>query len=269
MQQKTIKKPVTIEGIGLHSGKFQKVEIFPAEADNGIIINGSRLNIEAVNAEPGCTVFENIMTIEHLLSALSGIFIDNVNIKCYGCEIPILDGSSLPIVKLIEPANLNKSKKIIKVLKKVCFMDENGTTELLPSKKIIFNIEINYPDTPAIGYMKKIFELEEENYCKYIAPARSFARIKDIEYLHKINKALGASFETGILVDGDKIVNIEGLRMPDEFICHKILDAIGDLSTAGKTILAEYRSVKGGHYHNNRLLKILFSTSDNYEICTI
>ena len=264
--QRSIKKPITIKGIGLHTGQPQKIEVFPAEADSGITFNDMRLSIKSVQAESGFTQMGNIMTIEHLLSAFAGLFIDNVAIYTTGTEVPILDGSALPIVKLLHPVDLDTKRRFVRVLKAVWFEDADAKVGLLPSEKQIFDVEINYIDTPAIGFMQKRFELTEKAYRDHIAPARSFARIRDIEFLHAHGKAIGASLNTGIAVKGDKILNPEGLRNSREFVLHKILDAIGDMATAGNTLLAEYKSIKGGHYHNNMLLKSLFSNLDNYQI---
>ena len=266
MFQKTIKNQIIIKGIGLHTGIKQEVKMFPAEADNGITFNGIRLSIESVHAESGFTQIGKIMTIEHLLSAFAGLSIDNVIVNTKDNEVPILDGSALPIVKLLHPIELIKKKRLIRVIKSVWFEDTTAKVGLLPSEKQIFDIEIDYSDTPAIGFMKERYELTEKTYREYIAPARSFARTSDIEFLHTQKKAIGASLDTGIAVKNDKILNPEGLRDPYEFIRHKILDAIGDMTTAGNTLLAEYRSIKGGHYHNNMLLKSLFKNPKNYQI---
>ena len=266
MFQRTIEKPITIKGMGLHTGQLQKIKVFPAKADIGISFNGIRVSIESIQAESGFTQIGRIITIEHLLSSFAGLFIDNVAIHTMDTEVPILDGSALPIVKLLHPVELNVKRHFICVQKPIWFEDANAKVGLLPSEKQIFDIEIDYHDTPAIGYMHERFELTEKAYREHIAPARSFARISDIEFLQAHGKAIGASFNTGIAVKGDKILNPEGLRDPCEFIRHKILDAIGDMTTAGNTLLAEYRSIKGGHYHNNMLLKLLFSNLDNYQI---
>jgi len=264
--QKTIKEQIIIKGIGLHTGRLQEVKVFPAKADSGIVFNGIRLSIESVQAESGFTKMGRVMTVEHLLSALTGLFIDNVAISTEDTEVPILDGSALPIIKLLQPLELNAKRHFVRVLKPIWFEDASAKVGLLPSEKQIYDVEIDYSDTPAIGFMRERFELAEKTYCEHIAPARSFARMSDLEYFHTHGKAIGASLDTGIAVENDKILNPEGLRSPHEFVRHKILDAIGDMATAGHTLLAEYRSIKGGHYHNNMLLKSLFSNSDNYQL---
>jgi len=264
--QRTIKKPITIKGIGLHTGLPQEIKVLPVKANSGISFNGKRLSIESVQAESGFTKMGAILTIEHLLSALTGLLIDNAAIYTKGTEIPILDGSALTFVKLLDPIELNVERHFIRVLRPVWFEDEFARVGLLPSEKQIYDVEINYSDTPAIGIMKERFELTEKAYRDHIAPARSFARMSDLEFLQAHGKALGASLDTGLAVVGDKILNPEGLRNPSEFVRHKILDAIGDMTTAGNTLLAEYRSIKGGHYHNNMLLKLLFLNPDNYQV---
>jgi len=241
MFQRTIEKPAAIEGIGLHSGQTQKVELLPAKANAGIIFNDERLSIESVCAVSGFTRTRKLMTIEHLLSALWGLFIDNVDICSKDDEVPILDGSSLPIINLLCPLELDTPRRYIRVLKPVWFEDDSASVRLLPSEQRIFDVEIDYPDTPAIGNQHERLELTEETYRVRIAPARSFARMSDVEFFRTHGKALGASLDTGIGVDGDKILNPENLRDPHEFVLHKISDAIGDMATAGIPLLAEYR----------------------------
>lgn len=266
MQQRTIESRIEIAGIGVHSGRQQKVEVRPAAADAGLVFNGERVSVEHVRAEMGFTQMGGVKTIEHLLSALAGLDIDNAEIESHAEEVPVLDGSAAPIVDLIRVRELDKPRRFLRVRRPVAFEDESARVELLPSAERVFDVKIDYSGTPAIGVQHERIVLDEAVYRARIAPARSFARMSDVEFLRAHGKALGASLETGIAVEGAKILNPEGLRDPHEFVLHKIMDAIGDMATAGVPILGEYKSFKGGHYHSNMLLKALFADEENYEI---
>lgn len=279
--QRTIKKEVVIKSIGQHSGKIVGVKIYPADVDNGIVFidNTSgkpvrlKLQIDNISAESGCTNIGNIHTIEHMLSAIFGMGIDNLNIEAFGIETPIVDGSAIGFVKQFERVGIveqNAKRKYLKVVKPVEFYDEKSDTkvQLLPNEKfngLLCDVKIVF-DTKAIGIQTARVVITPENYRKEIALARTFARLKDIEFWHSKGFALGASLKTGIGVDDKRVLNKEGLRFKNEFARHKILDAVGDLSTCGYPVIAEYHSFKGGHMHNNALLKKLMSDKSNYEI---
>ena len=265
-KQRTLSARVILETIGQHSGKPCRVEISPAPVDAGIVVNSTPLRLENVRAEAGFTSIGSLLTVEHMLSALHGLGITNAIIKSESAETPIMDGSSVPLVKMIKPLEQNAPRKVLYVLRPIEFEDKSARVRLLPSDKPEYSVEIDYPDTPAIGRDKLEFILTPETYVKEIAPARTFARMKDVEFLHSHGKALGASLATGIGVEDGKILNPEGLRMVQEFVRHKILDAIGDMFTTGLPLIGRYESVRGGHFQNHELLLKLMADSANYKI---
>lgn len=264
--QRTLREPITLEAIGQHSGKPCRLGIKPAPVDTGIVVNGLPLKLENVRATAGFTSMGNLLTVEHMLSCLHGLGITNAIIESGSMETPIMDGSSLPLAQLIKSVGQDAPRKVLYVKKPVEFEDKSARVRLLPSDGPVYSVEIDYSDTPAIGREKMEFALTPEAYMKEIAPARTFARMKDVEFLHSQGKALGASLATGIGVEGDRILNPEGLRLKDEFVRHKILDAIGDMFTTGFPLVGRYESEKGGHFHNHELLLKLMASPDNYEI---
>ena len=277
--QHTLNKSFYIKSIGQHSGKIVKICIKPAETDTGIKFVDMEnkkiieLNIENINANSGCSNIRNIHTIEHVLSAISGMGIDNAIIESWGGEIPICDGSAKVFAKKIKSIGIkeqNKKRRYLKILKSITVNDEqNGiVVSLDPIQN--FNgldceVKIIY-DTPAIGVQSFKTKITLNHYYNLIAPARSFARIKDILFWHSQGFALGASLKTGIGVDDKHILNKEGLRFKNEFSKHKILDAVGDLRTCGYPIIGSYKSIKGGHQQNNLLIKKLLSDRSNFEL---
>ncbi|MDR1476981.1 MAG: UDP-3-O-acyl-N-acetylglucosamine deacetylase [Rickettsiales bacterium] len=280
--QKTLASEVRIEGIGQHRGTENSLLVRPAPANCGIVFSiGGRefpLSVENVYGEAGYTTIgdpkgENLKTVEHLLSAIHALGLDNLLVETASEEVPILDGSALPFVKLLEKAGFspqNASKKAIRILKKIEFKDDKAEVSLEPAKTgLHLDITIDYPDIKPIGRQEISFVLTPENYKRLAAPARSFARLSDVEYLHSRGLALGASMATGIAVDEERVLNHEGLRLENEFVAHKVLDAVGDLFVAGKTLVGRYKSVRGGHYHNNMLMRALLSDPANYEVVEI
>ncbi|MBP3616262.1 MAG: UDP-3-O-[3-hydroxymyristoyl] N-acetylglucosamine deacetylase [Alphaproteobacteria bacterium] len=279
--QKTIKNKIVFTGIGQHKGTLNTIELFPADIDTGIVfeIKGQKyqLNLNNVFGETGYTCIGekdgvNVKTIEHLVSSLHGLGIDNLVIKTESEEIPIQDGSALPLLKEIEEKAgfliQNAPKKAIKILKKVEYSDEKGSVSIEPSDKglLTLDVTIDYSGIKPIGIEQEIIDLTEENYKSKICMARTFARMSDVEYLHSKGLCLGATLKSGIAVDEEKIINPEGLREPNEFVFHKILDAIGDLYVMGHSIIGFYKNSRGGHFHNNQLVRKVMSDESNYEI---
>ena len=279
--QNTIKNEITISGIGQHKGTINTLTLFPAYENTGIVfdLNGElfKLNVETVVGTGGFTFIgkengNNLKTIEHLMSAVCGLGIDNLIIKTTDPEVPIMDGSSIEFVKLLndkaEIVTQSAKRKYLKIIKTVEYSDDNATVLLLPASdnNLTLDVEINYENIEAIGIHREIVTLTPENYVNKIAAARTFARLSDVEYLHSKGLCLGASLETGIAVDTEKIINPEGLRFEHEFVFHKILDAIGDLFVAGHRIIGTYKSVRGGHTQNNMLVKKLLNDKSNYEL---
>tara|TARA_B100001063_G_scaffold240365_1_gene265242 strand:- start:390 stop:1295 length:906 start_codon:yes stop_codon:yes gene_type:complete len=279
MKQRTLAKEVEIVGIGLHKGVPVKMKLEPLEADAGIIFyrvdTGITipLTIENVVDTKMATVIGKdgvvISTIEHLLSALYAYGIDNLRVVIDNDEVPVLDGSSAGYCMLIEEAGikeLNKSKKAIKVKKEVEVTTEDGKrVTLKPSNRIIYDFEISF-DHPSIGKQNFHFDYSIGEYKENISRARTFGFLHEVQYLRSIGLAQGGSMENAIVLDQSKVLNPEGLRFDDEFVRHKILDAIGDMALLGYTMIGEYDAVAGSHHLNHLLTKELYKDASNYEI---
>ena len=280
LKQQTLSQPILINGIGLHSGVNVQMKLLPAEANFGIKFFRTDLDknniIEALwsnvsNTNLSTTISNrfgsSISTIEHLMSALSGLHIDNLKIEIDGPEVPIMDGSSKDFVNLIESFPLRKleeKRKIIKVKKNIKVINEKSSVELRPNKNFSIDFEIDFP-SKLISRQSCHLQLVNGNYKSDISFARTFGFEKDVETLRSNGLALGGSLENAVVVGNEKILNKEGLRYKDEFVRHKILDSIGDLYLAGAPIQGYFFGNKSGHYLNNLLLKSLFSDQNNYE----
>ena len=280
INQQTISKPVTINGIGLHSGFKVSMKLIPAEADFGIkfirkdlsednIIDALWTNVSNTNLS---TTISNqngasVSTIEHLMSALSGLHIDNIIIEINGPEVPIMDGSSIEFVDIINSTkirNLAKKRKILKIKQNIKVNNHYSSAELKPNNQFSIDFEIDFP-SKLVSQQSCQLQLINGNYKTDIASARTFGFEKDVAMLRSNGLALGGSLENAVVVGESKILNSEGLRYKDEFVRHKILDSIGDLYLAGAPIQGYFCGNKSGHYLNNLLLRSLFSDSDNYE----
>ncbi|MGL4729222.1 MAG: UDP-3-O-acyl-N-acetylglucosamine deacetylase [Bosea sp. (in: a-proteobacteria)] len=283
-RQTTLRAPVTLEGRGVHSGSPVLLTLRPASADKGIVFirkgleNGTqrviRARHDAVSATELCTIIGDVQTgavstIEHLMSALYGLGVDNVLVEVDGMETPIMDGSAHEFVKAIEEVGislLGESRRYIKVVRPVRV--ENGASfcEFRPfNDGFRLDVEIDF-ETPVIGRQRRVFDLDPQAYVTEISRARTFGFMRDVEMLWKMGFALGASLDNTVAIGDDKVVNADGLRYPDEFVRHKILDAIGDLALAGLPIIGEFRSYRGGHKMNYSALRALFSDTENYMV---
>ncbi len=277
--QQTIESPLDIKGVGLHSGLPISMKLIPAEVDYGI--NFFRTDIKknnliraiwsnVSNTNLSTTISNNyevsISTIEHLMSALSGLHIDNLKIEIDGPEVPIMDGSSREFVNLIENIRIvqqNKNRKILKINKKIKVSLNDSWVELKPNKQFSIDFEIDFP-SKVISKQSCQLQLINGNYKTDIASARTFGFEKDVDLLRSNGLALGGSLDNAVVVGEDKILNKEGLRYKDEFVRHKILDCIGDLYLAGAPIQGYFYGNKSGHHLNNLVLKSLFSDKENY-----
>ena len=278
--QQTLARPIFIKGIGLHSGINVLMKLLPAEANFGIkfyrtdldsdnIIEASWSNVSSTLLST--TISNNsgasVSTIEHLMSALSGLHIDNLKIEIDGPEVPIMDGSSKDFVELIESLplkTLNKKRKIIKIKKDLKVTNKDSSVELKPNDQFSIDFEIDFP-SKFISKQSCQLQLINGNYKSDIASARTFGFEKDVDTLRSKGLALGGSLKNAVVVGDNKILNKEGLRFKDEFVRHKILDSIGDLYLAGAPIQGYFFGNKSGHYLNNLLLRSLFSDNSNYE----
>lgn len=287
MQQRTIEKPVSLSGVGLHSGEEVVLSLLPSEVDSGIRFQRTDLPNNPIISVSADKVKDTVMssnliegdvkigTVEHLLSAVSAMGIDNLLIQVSDAEMPIMDGSAINFIKLIEQAGINEQtekKKFLKIVKPVRVEQGDKWAELLPMEEIGFqlNFEIQF-DHPAIASTPQVvqFKFSKQNFIEQISEARTFGFLKDIEQLRKNNLALGGSLDNAIVVDDNGVVNEEGLRFADEFVRHKILDAVGDLYLIGSPILGRYNAYKSGHGLNNALIKAVLEDKLNYEFVTI
>jgi len=261
MNQITIKRPFSLEGIGLHSGKAARIAVSPAAPNSGInfIRQGRKIpaSIHHLKETRRGTALEGISVVEHFLSAAYGLGIDNLEAELLGDELPALDGSSLPYVEAFEKAGFLEQKEIKKFIalkSPIKIIDGGASLEAFPSRgfKIHFMV-----DFPAVGVQRLSFDAEKQSYKEEIAPARTFGYLEEYELLKEKGLALGASFENALVLGKDGYINQP--RFPDEAVRHKILDLIGDLSLAGNPLHAEIYAVKSGHKLNaemaRRLLK--------------
>lgn len=282
--QATIAAPFSLSGIGVHSGKTVHLHLHPAQANHGIVFlrtslaHGRDRLIEArcasVTATELCTVLGEhesgaVATVEHLMSALAGLGIDNVLVEIDGPEVPILDGSASDFVDAIDAVGLERCRaprKVLKVLKPVRVERGIASAELLPNPKgFRLDVTIDFQNA-IIGRQRHVVDLTPDSYREEIARARTFGFIGDVEKLWKAGFALGASLENTVAIGDDAVINPEGLRFADEFVRHKMLDAVGDLSLSGHPMLATYRSHCSGHRLNVAVLDALFSDRANYVI---
>lgn len=285
IKQRTLKTSVSAVGVGLHKGKKVQLTLRPAPANTGIVFRRVDLEPvvdikatpEAVGETTMCTCLVNeqgvkISTVEHLLAAVAGMGIDNLIIDVDSHEIPIMDGSSLPFVYLIQSVGietLEAAKRFIRIKRPIRVEEGDKWAELRPHEgfKIDFSIDFEHPII-ANTVQQKTMDLSTCSFIKEISRARTFGFVRDIELLRSHNLALGGSLENAIVLDDFHMLNKDDLRYDDEFVTHKILDAIGDLFMCGHNMLAELRAFKSGHGLNNLLLREVFKHTDAWEWVT-
>lgn len=285
IRQRTLKEIVKTTGVGLHSGRKVTLTLRPAAANTGIIYRRTDVtpavdfpaDPESVRDTMLCTALVNdegvrISTVEHLNAALAGMGIDNVIVEVDAPEIPIMDGSASPFVYLLQSAGietLNAPKRFIRIKKPVRFEDGDKWAELVPYNgfRMDFEIEFEHPAIDADEQHLK-FDFSSNAFVKDISRARTFGFMKDIEYLQSQNLCLGGSFDCAIVLDEYRILNEEGLRFDNEFVTHKVLDAIGDLYMCGHSIIGELKAYKSGHALNNQLLRAVLADQEAWEWAT-
>ncbi|MBR8461905.1 UDP-3-O-acyl-N-acetylglucosamine deacetylase [Campylobacter sp. faydin G-105] len=281
MKQTTIARRVETIGIGLHKGEPIRLVLEPLEANMGIVFYRTDLNT-SFKAEPKnvintqmATVVGNekgyVSTIEHLMSAINSYGIDNIRISLDANEIPVMDGSAISFCMLLDEAGIrviDESKKVILVRREVEVCEGNKFVRVLPSLNPKFDYTIKF-DHPVIGEQRYVFEFSKTGFIKDIARARTFGFLKDLQHLQAQNLALGASLDNAVAIDDTHILNPEGLRFENEFVRHKILDAIGDLSLLGAPLLGDYVAFAGSHDLNHKLTLAILSDVKNYEVATL
>lgn len=278
--QKTIDKEIRCNSVGLHSGRKINMTIKPAEVDEGIVFYRNDLpGRGGIKAEPtsvsdttlATTLGTNgtrISTVEHLLSSLFGMGIDNAIVETDSFEIPIMDGSALPFVDFLKEAGIQsqgKSKRFVVIKQPVSVSDSEGSAALLPSPefRITYDIDFNHP---VIGKQSYDMVFSPEIYENDICSARTFGFLHEVEYLQARGLALGGSLNNAVVLDEEKVINKEGLRCGDEFVKHKILDAVGDLSLLGMPIIGHFWAYRSGHRLNNLLLRKLIKSPECWEL---
>jgi UDP-3-O-[3-hydroxymyristoyl] N-acetylglucosamine deacetylase len=276
--QTTIDRVEKFTGIGLHSGKNVTVKIVPAPVDTGIIFIREDLDNFEIEANPFnvvdttlCTTLGKnnitIKTIEHFLSAAAAAGIDNMYVFIDSEELPIMDGSAAPFLYILKEAGiktLHKKKKYIKIKKTLKVFCEDKQASLEPSDDFIISFHLDY-NHKLINKQFYSINFSKESYLEHISRARTFGFLHEVEMLKANNLALGGSLDNAVVIDKDKVLNKDGLRYEDEFVRHKILDALGDLYLLGHPIIGHYKGIKAGHALNNRLCKKLLSHREYWE----
>ena len=284
IKQRTLKNIIRATGVGLHSGEKVYLTLKPAPVDTGIVFCRADLDpvvqiparAENVGETTMSTTLVNgdtkVDTVEHLLSAMAGLGIDNAYVELSASEVPIMDGSAGPFVFLIQSAGLEEqdaAKKFIRILREVTVEDGDKRATFVPFEgfKVSFEIDFDHPVFKDRTQSASV-DFSSTSFVKEVSRARTFGFMSDLEYLRKHNRALGGSVENAIVVDEAGVMNEDGLRYEDEFVKHKILDAIGDLYQLGNSLIGEFRGYKSGHALNNQLLRRLLEQDDAWEVVT-
>ena len=288
LAQRTLKTLTQAVGVGLHSGQRVELTLRPAAPDTGIVFRRVDLpepvdipvRAESVtDTRLAATVSvgqAKVFTVEHLMSACAGLGIDNLYVDITAEEVPILDGSASSFVFLLQSAGIvaqNAPKRFLRVLKPVQVSEGEGSNikwaklEPFHGYKLSFEIDFRHPAVDSTG-QQVVFDMSEGVYARDIARARTFGFTKDVEMMRANGLALGGGLDNAIVMDDYKVLNADGLRYDDEFVKHKILDAMGDLYIVGKPLLAAYSAFRSGHAMNNQLLRALLAQPDAYDIVT-
>jgi UDP-3-O-[3-hydroxymyristoyl] N-acetylglucosamine deacetylase len=273
--QKTLKSVIHCRGVGLHSGVKVGMRLVPADVDTGIVFR--RIDAAASGAEIRadwktvvdsslCTTLGNgegitVGTVEHLMSALAGMEIDNVVVELDGPEVPAMDGSAAPFVFLIECAGIAEQdapRRAIKILKPITVGDEERSASLVPDDVFSLSFEIDFPSA-AVRHQDISLVFDSGAFKSDVARARTFGFLEDVDRMRAAGLALGGSLDNAVVVSGDRVLNEGGLRYADEFVRHKLLDAVGDLALAGAPIIGHFRGVRSSHAMTRQLIEALFA----------
>lgn len=283
--QQTIKTTISCRGVGLHSGAPVSMVLHPAPVGHGIVFR--RIDLEedrneiparydAVTNTTLCSTIANdagasVATIEHLMSAIAGLGIDNLLIELDGPEVPVMDGSAEPFAFLLDCAGVVEQeapRKAIRILRDVTVSQGGSMVTISPADEFLIEMVIDF-NSAAIGRQSLAVQVSPALFRSDIAKARTFGFLHEVEAMRKAGLGRGGSLDNAVVIDGDRVMNDEGLRFDDEFVRHKILDCIGDLALAGYTILGHVVAEKAGHALNNKLLHAVFADQANWEIVDI
>ena len=284
IRQRTLRNSIKATGVGLHTGDKVLLTLCPAPVDTGIVFRRTDLNPVAEIPARADLVGETtlstclihgearVSTIEHLLSAMAGLGVDNAYVDVTAPEIPIMDGSAAPFVFLLQSAGIveqHAAKKFIRVRKEVTVTDGDKTASFLPLEgfKISFGIDFDHPVFKHRAATTEI-DFSTTSFVREVSRARTFGFVEEIEYLRSKGLARGGSMDNAVVIDDYKVLNHGGLRYDDEFVKHKVLDAIGDLYLLGYSLIGEYRAFKSGHALNNQALRTLIANKDAWEMVT-
>jgi UDP-3-O-[3-hydroxymyristoyl] N-acetylglucosamine deacetylase len=278
----TLVREISVSGIALHAGVEVEMTLLPAPAGSGIVFRRADCGMAEIPARYdlvgdtrlGTTLSSGdarVGVIEHLMAAIAGAEVDDLAVVLDGPEPPILDGSALGYLDLIAQAGIRDvpgERKTIEVLRRVEARQGEASAALEPAPGLGFDFEIDFP-TPAIGRQSCHFIFSQEAFRHEIAPARTFGFVRELETLHRMGLARGASLENTLALTETGVMNADKMRFVDEFVRHKVLDAVGDLKLAGAPLQARFTGVRSGHALNNALLKSLFADSANYHLVSI
>ncbi len=280
--RRTIAREVAAEGIALHAGTQVRMILASAVAGAGVVFRRSDLNNAEIPARYDAVAETNLGTliakgearvgvVEHLMAAVAGVGIDDLIVILDGPEPPILDGDALSYLALFDKAGVKQQaapRAAVKVLKHVEVAHKDARAALSPADALSYDFEIVFASA-AIGRQHFSFAFSEEGFRREIAPARTFGNVAELETLKKMDRGHGASLENTLAIDGDRVVNAALMRFADEFVRHKILDAIGDMALAGAPLIARFEGVRSGHALNNALLRALFADPANYRMVSL
>lgn len=284
IRQRTLRNSIRATGVGLHSGEKVYLTLRPAPVDTGIVFRRVDLDpvveIPAIAENVGETTLSTtlvkgdvrVSTVEHLLSAMAGLGIDNAYVELSTQEVPIMDGSAGPFVFLLQSAGIEEqeaAKKFIRIKKEVTVSEDDKTASFMPFDgfKVSFAIDFDHPVFRG-RKVDAVMDFSTTSFVKEISRARTFGFMHEIEYLRSQGLARGGSVDNAIVVDEYRILNEDGLRYEDEFVKHKVLDAIGDLYLLGNSLIGEFRAYKSGHALNNAVLRALIANTDAWEVVT-
>jgi UDP-3-O-[3-hydroxymyristoyl] N-acetylglucosamine deacetylase len=278
MTQTTIGKAVELVGIGLHKGSPVRLRLEPLEADSGIVFHRSDVGVSiplkpenVVDTQMATVIGRDghvISTIEHLLSAVYAYGIDNLRVIVDADEVPVMDGSAASYCMILDEAgvvHLDRPKRIMRIKKEVMVQDGDKYVKLIPSNENKYDFTIRFQH-PVISEQSFVVHLTKEVYKHEIARARTFGFLHEVQYLRSKGLALGGSLENAVVLDEKKVLNSEGLRFNDEFVRHKILDAIGDMSLLGMNFIGNYEAFAGSHHLNHKLTLALLEDAESYEV---
>ena len=282
--QHTLAQPAIFAGVGLHTGQHVRVAIRPAAPDHGVVF--VRTDLDGDNRVPARgdlvvqtmlgTVIGNeagatVATVEHLLAAMAALSIDNALVEVDGPEVPIMDGSAEPFIQLLDRAGRRRQeapRKYIEVIAPIEVVEDDKRASLLPCDRFELAFSIDFP-SKAIGHQAIDLPIDEQSFREELADCRTFGFLEEVEALRRMGLARGGSLDNAVVVEGDAILNPEGLRRPDEFVRHKALDAVGDLYVLGHPLLARFEGVRAGHGLNNAVVRALLARPEAWRLVAL